>query len=345
MPETMQAAITDGKGNLWLESVSVPVPNEYQCLCRTLVCATCTGTDKKHIHNQLPWQQEYPGILGHESIGEVIQVGRKVRAFRPGDRVIRPTAVYNGEHWAGFSSLWGGFAEYGLVTDGDAMRADGLGDRVNPYVQFQMTLPADLDISAAEASMLITLKEVAGFAESVGVGLNTPVLVLGLGSVGLSFCVACRLLGAYPVIAAARRKNEFGLAMEVGADAVVCTSEAELAGSVLELTGGKGVFRVLDGTGSPAYVETAMGALAADGKICPYAKYPKDDPLQNHVPASRLLEGMTGEVRTHGWACSACRHGLVKLDRLYSHRMPFAEIVRGFGMLERKEAFKIVFEM
>ena len=344
MAETMQAAITDGKGGLWLENIPVPEPNDYQCLCRMLVCATCTGTDKKHIHDQLPWKQQYPGVLGHESFGEVISVGKKVRAFKVGDHVIRPTAVYNGERWAGFSSLWGGFAEYGLVTDGDAMRADGLGDKVNPYVQFQMKMPADLQITPADASMLITLKEVAGFADSVGVHLNTPVLVLGLGSVGLFFCEACRLLGAYPVIAAARRRSEFDLAMELGADAVICTSETDLTEGVRALTGGKGAFRIFDCTGSPSYVESAQAALAADGKICPYAKYPKGDPIENHIPAERLMEGLTGEVRTHGWACSAYRHGLLHLDRLYSHRMPFKDIVKGFEMIERKEAYKIVFE-
>ena len=50
----MKAGITDGAGKVWLEEVPVPEPNDYQCLCRNLVCATCTGTDRKHIHNQLP---------------------------------------------------------------------------------------------------------------------------------------------------------------------------------------------------------------------------------------------------------------------------------------------------
>ena len=63
------------------------------------------------------------------------------------------------------------------------------------------------------------------------------------------------------------------------------------------------------------------------------------------LPEGTLLEGKTGEVRTHQWACSAFRHGLLRLNELYSHIMPFAEIVEGFRMIERKEAFKIVFEM
>ena len=162
----MKVGITDGAGKVWLDEVPVPEPNDYQCLCRNLVCATCTGTDQKHIHNKLPWKQEYPGIFGHESIGIVIETGKKVRKFRKGDMVIRPTAVYNGERYAGFTSLWGGYAEYGLVTDADAWLTDDPDAKINYYVQFQMKIPSDLQLEAGDASMLITLKEVLGYADS-----------------------------------------------------------------------------------------------------------------------------------------------------------------------------------
>ena len=50
----MKAAITDGKGKVWIGEVPRPVPGEYECLCKTKACATCTGTDSKHIHDKLP---------------------------------------------------------------------------------------------------------------------------------------------------------------------------------------------------------------------------------------------------------------------------------------------------
>ncbi|MCM8777698.1 MAG: alcohol dehydrogenase catalytic domain-containing protein, partial [Candidatus Omnitrophica bacterium] len=75
----MKAAITDGKGNIWIEEVPIPEVSPYHCLCKTLACATCTGTDIKIIHNKLPWKENYPAILGHESIGKVIKTGNKVK--------------------------------------------------------------------------------------------------------------------------------------------------------------------------------------------------------------------------------------------------------------------------
>ena len=137
----MKAAATDGQGNVWLEEVPIPEPNETQCLCRMLACASCTGTDTKHIHDKLPWAQTYPGLLGHESIGEVIAVGSRVTAFQMGDWVLRPTPVYPGDTYNGFTSMWGGFSEYGLVTDVAALKADEPDATPNNYTRFQLPVP------------------------------------------------------------------------------------------------------------------------------------------------------------------------------------------------------------
>ena len=342
----MKVGITDGSGNVWVENIPIPKPNDYQCLCRNLVCATCTGTDRKIVHNKMSSDHKFPGILGHESIGIVEEVGKKVRKFRKGDMVIRPTAVYSGERYAGFTSLWGGYAEYGLITDTEAQLADNPGAKFYSYAKYQMILPPDLGLEAGDASMLITLKEVLGFADSIGVRLNTPILITGIGSVGLFFCKAAKMLGANPVIVAARREAQIPLALSLGADYAVNTEKQDLTEAVMEITKGQGITRLIDVTGSAGYVARCLPALAPDGKICPYGRYPAEDPLTDHVPAERILCGVTGEVKTHDFICSAVRHGLLPdLHRLYSHRLPFRMLKEGFDLIAKKEAFKIVFEM
>lgn len=341
----MKAAITDGAGKVWLEDIPMPEPNDYQCLCRNLVCASCTGTDRKHIHNQLPWSQVYPGVLGHESLGVVVEVGKKVKLYRRGDTVFRPTPVYPGDSICGFSSMWGGFSEYGLVTDADAWLADDSAAPVNSYSQYQMIVPDDLNLDPAAAVQLITLKEVTGFAHSVGVTLNTPTLLLGAGSVALAFCRGIKLLGGCPLIVAARRDCQLATAAKIGADYVINTEKQSLPDVVREITGGKGVSRLIDATGSPQYIKSCLPALAADGKVCTYATYPADDPVKQHIPADKLLDGRTGEVWTHDYFLSALRHNMVRLDDLYSHRLPLRMIAQGFEMIERKEAMKIVFDI
>ncbi|MGI6357028.1 MAG: zinc-binding dehydrogenase [Lentisphaerae bacterium] len=341
----MKAAITNGEGKVWIEDLPAPVPNEYQCLCKNIVCATCTGTDRKHIHNKLPWAQKYPGILGHESVGVVVEVGSKVKNFKVGDMVIRPTPAYPGTTYHGYTSLWGGFSELGLVTDAAAIKADGADVEVNGYVQYQLKVPESLGLSAADAAQLITLKEVTGYASSLGVTLNTPVLLLGGGSVAYAFCKGIKYIGGHPLIVAARRDEQLEVASRLGADYTINVTRDDLAGAVKCLTNGAGVAYVIDATGSPQFLASALPALAPEGKVGPYATYPADDPIKNHIPAEKIGTGQTGEVATHGFFCSLVRHGMLRLDDLYSHKLPLRMIAEGFEMIERKEAFKIVFEM
>jgi threonine dehydrogenase-like Zn-dependent dehydrogenase len=341
----MKAAITDGKGNVWCQDVPMPQPNDYQCLCKMLAAATCTGTDQKHIKNALPWKQQYPGVLGHESVGRVIEVGKKVRYIKPGDVFLRPTAVYNGQKLGEFTSLWGGFAEYGLVTDTEAWLQDEPTWQPHGYMQFQQKLPSDILMSAADATMLITLKETASFAASVGVRLFQSVAILGAGSVGLCMCRFAKVFGAEPLIVVARRDIQLEYARRIGADFTVNAATTDMVQEVQRLTGGRGVDIVLDTTGDIRFLQTTVPMLAPEGRIAPYATYEFGTVVQEHIPEKLLAAGATGEVAAHEYVLDAVRLGLVRLSDYYSHHMPLSEVKRGFELLHEKTAFKVVFDM
>jgi threonine dehydrogenase-like Zn-dependent dehydrogenase len=311
-----------------------------------LACATCTGTDTKHIHDKLPWKQSYPGILGHESIGEVITVGAKVKAYALGDWVLRPAAVYPGETLAGFTSMWGGFAEYGLVTDGTAVRADSPGATVNNYARFQLVVPRQLGVGAADWTMIVTLKETASYAASLGVTLNSRVAILGAGSVGIAMMRFAKVLGATPLIGVARRDEQLAYARDVvGADAVVNASREDPVPRLRELSGGPGLDLIIDTSGDPEFVARCLPALSDQGKVAGYATYPRGDVLANHVPAARVATGRTGEDVAHDYMIDAVRLGLVRLRDYYTEALPLGAIAEGFARLESKRAMKIVFEM
>lgn len=341
----MKAAITDGKGKVWIGEVPRPVPGDYECLCQTKACATCTGTDSKHIHDKLPWAQVYPGLLGHESVGVVIEVGKKVRNFREGDIVLRPAAAFPGTQLAGYTSMWGGFAEYGLVGDAAAMRADDPAAKPNGYTKFQQVIPREAGISFVDATMLITLKECASYVASSGVGFRSRVLVLGAGSVGISMIRFAKVYGAH-VIAVARRDEQLAYAKDViGANEVVNVSRQDLVKTVAELTGGQGIDRIIDTTGSADFLKTALPTLAPNGKVGAYATYSRGTARAEIVAPELEAGGATGEDIAHPYLLDAVKLGLVKLSDFYSHVLPLAELSRGFEMIERKEAFKVVATM
>ena len=100
---------------------------EGEVLIRTGAVGIC-GSDREVFEGRFK-QSEPPLILGHESVGTVLEVGRKVSRYRPGQRVLRPGAVY-ADPAVGIASAWGGLAEYGLVTDVVAWREDHPGEPV-----------------------------------------------------------------------------------------------------------------------------------------------------------------------------------------------------------------------
>ncbi|NOY81597.1 MAG: zinc-binding dehydrogenase [Kiritimatiellaeota bacterium] len=342
----MKAAVTDGKGKVWVEDVPVPEVGPYQCLCRTLACATCTGTDTKHIFDKLPWEQKYPGLLGHESIGRVVECGPGVRNLAKGDLVLRPAAAYPGETHAGYTSMWGGFAEYGLVTDAAALKEACPDASPNPYTQFQLPVPEVAGVTPGDWTMIITLKECAGYVHTAGVGFDTSLLVLGAGAVGMSMCRHAKIFGAWPVIVVARRDEQLDYVRDVvGADFVINATRENVVERVREITAGAGVDRIIDTTGALEFAASCVPALNDAGRIAGYATYPRGSNLAEFVPAGRIVAARTGEVLTHQYLLDCVRLGLVKLSDFYSHVMPLEDIAHGFEMIWRKEAFKIVFTM
>ncbi len=343
----MKAAVTDGRGKVWIQTdIPVPQPDAYQCLVKIAACAGCTGTDVKHIHDKLPWQQTYPGLLGHESIGQVIEVGARVTAYAEGDWVLRPTPVFPGDALAGYSSMWGGFSEYGLVTDAAALVADHPDITPNNFTRFQLTVPELPGVTPADWTMIITLKEVAGYAASCGVRLNLPTVVLGAGSVGTAMMRLAKILGATPLIAVARRDEQLESVRTVtGFDAAVNATTTDVIAAVRKLTGGKGAELIIDTTGSLEFMEACVPALSETGKIAGYATYARGDSAANHVPAGKLTAGRTGEDTTHDYMLAAVRMGLVNLRDFYDCTMPLADIAEGFELLQAKKAAKIVFVM
>src|SRR5687767_5310195 len=109
---TMRAVVVPAPGQIEVVDVPVPRYGEHEALVEILTCSICSGTDTHIVHDQFPWRA-YPCVLGHESIGRVVECGSAVRNLKPGDLVLRPSAVRPGEQLGSYNSMFGGFAEYG----------------------------------------------------------------------------------------------------------------------------------------------------------------------------------------------------------------------------------------
>ena len=138
-----------------------PTPGPYQVRVRTEVACLCNATDGKLVAGHFPGVDSYPLVLGHESAGIVDQIGDKVRNFKMGDRVIGGLVFDFAE--SRYATGWGGFCEYTLATDHDAMVADGVADEEHGWFEcYEIQRGVDDDISVEAAVMLCTWREVYG---------------------------------------------------------------------------------------------------------------------------------------------------------------------------------------
>jgi len=333
----MKAAIIKEPGKVVLENVlDLGRPGEYQCLCRNLFFASCTGTDLKLIHNKTPWENSYPSVLGHESIGEIIEVGKKVRNFAKGDIVLRPVYVYAGETLNGYSASFGGFSEQGLIIDKQAMAEDGV-EGCNPYAQYQLTVPRAWR-DQPWAVLFITFKETFSFLQKMGSLYGKSVGVIGTGAVGLFFIRLARLMLAQNITAINRSGEGFDRARDFGADEGV---------KVSDLASCQGKFDILiDAAGVSTNLKPFTSCVKSGGTL---AVYGLDHSFKMEIEGfgSGIIFSFHSPAEAdpivHETCVKLVEKGIIDLAPFHSSVMPFDRVAEGFKLLEARKEFKVVF--
>ncbi|MCT4593470.1 MAG: NAD(P)-dependent alcohol dehydrogenase [Anaeromicrobium sp.] len=249
----------------WIEK-DKPVAGPLDAIVRPLALAPCTSD----IHTV--WSgaigERHNMILGHEAVGEVVEVGSHVKDFKPGDRVIVPAITPDwgsAEAQAGFPQHSGGilagwkfsnfkdgvFGEFFHVNEADANLA---------------LLPDN--ISPANAVMLSDMV-VTGFhgAEMAGVKLGDSVVVVGIGPVGLMAVAGANLMGASHIYAVGTRPKCVEAAKFYGATDIINYKQGDIVEQVMQLTQGKGVDRVIIAGGNNDTFSQAVKILKAGGTI------------------------------------------------------------------------------
>jgi 2-desacetyl-2-hydroxyethyl bacteriochlorophyllide A dehydrogenase len=345
----MKAAVVHGPDQLGVETVPEPRIGDYEALTQVITCGVCTGTDSHILSGAFPYMQPYPFILGHESIGRVIEVGSKVRSFKPGDLVLRPVAVRPGEKLGDFGSVFGGYTELGIVADAQAISEDtprGQMPRLPPFADAQQVVPPSFD--PIDAGMLITFKETLSWMHKLGPLPGRDVLIFGTGPVGLCFTRIAKYLGARTVIAVGRREARLDLARQLGADAAVDTRRQDVLDATREITGGRGVDYVVEGIGDTSLFALGAKLVAPGGQVALYGAPAELNMTINWAgtaPDWKLSFIHPRESDVHTLALDLVRLGFIDLRSFVSHVLPLERIGEAFQLIAAKQALKPVIQI
>ncbi len=320
----MKTVIVTAPNQVEITDTPIPRPGPYQALVKTEVACLCNKTDGELVNGHFPGMEKaFPFALGHESVGLVQEVGAKVRHFKVNERAVSGLVFDLGVD--GIESGWGGFCEYVLANDHEAMVQDGVADEEHGWVEvYEIQTPVASDIASEDAVLFCTWREVLGAFRDFHLKPGDDVLIYGGGPVGQSFVKIGRLFGLGWIGLVDRHPEKRERAKRFGADDVFDRDSPEIASKERQLDA------VVDAVGVPELVSAGLPLLKRGGSMCVYGFYAgaKEFIVPNalgdfnynifvHQWPTRLFEKEAQETLSN-WV----REGRISGNDFITHRFP-----------------------
>jgi len=338
----MRVAMYYKNSDVRLQELPVPKIGPGEILVKIQASGIC-GSDV------LEWYRikKAPIVLGHETTGEVVELGEGVTKFKVGDRVAVSHhvpcntcryclsgnhTVCHTLHTTNFDP--GGFSEYVRVPKLNVDRGVFL-------------LPPN--VSYEDGSFMEPLACVLRGQRLARLTPGQTVLVIGSGISGLLHIMLAQALGAGRVIATDISPYRLNAAKELGADAVINGKE-DVPAKLLELNEGRPADLVIVCTGAmPAFAQ-AMKSVDRGGTLMYFATtnpgetlpVPINDYWRNGIT---LLPSYGNSPYDAEVAISLIRSGKVAVNKLITHRLGLADAAKGFQLVASSgESIKVIIE-
>ncbi len=275
----MKALCWEGKHNIAVKNVKDPrILNPHDAIIKVTTAAIC-GSDL-HLYNGYIPTMEKGDIMGHETMGEVMEVGPLVKNIKVGDKIVvafdiacgscvhckddefsacdntNPNAImadklyeHSGSGLFGYSHLYGGYA---------GGQAEFL--RV-PFVDVNsVVIPKEI-----EDEKVLFLSDIfpTGYmaAENCSIKKGDTVAIWGAGPVGQMAIRSAYLLGAERVIAIDHYESRLNMARQGGAQTINFEEPEGILDELKYLTGGRGPDSCIDAVGLEAHGHTITATL------------------------------------------------------------------------------------
>lgn len=336
----MKAMVLKEPGALAREDVAPPSAATGDTLVHVTHTGIC-GTDLKIYQGYIP--VEYPRVMGHEAIGEIVERARPGNAGR-GPRVIVDPAYFCGNCFhcrAGQTHLCpnggligrdrdGGFAEYVAVPPAN----------VHP-------LPDEIDDD--EAPLIQVLTTCLHAHRLAGIFPGEAVVIVGLGVTGQLHVQLAKARGAHPVIGVTRSAWKRELAESLGADLTLAPDEATKT-HVLDATGGRGADLVIESVGRIATLAQAIDLTRTGGRLLPFGILTEKEgalPFYDlYFKELQVINTRVAKSEDFPACIDLVRRGVVRLKPLISHTLPLDDLDDALGVLtaDKDRRMKVIMD-
>jgi len=337
-------ALTKSKAEtgLWWTDAPIPKIGPNDVLIKIKKTAIC-GTDV-HIYNWDEWAQRVipvPLIIGHEYIGEIIEIGNEVQDFEIGDRVSGEGHLSCGmcrNCRAGKRHLCrknvsvgvtrqGCFAEYLVIP------------AVNAY-------PIPDTITDDQAAIFDPLGNAAHVALSFNL-VGEDILITGAGPIGIMSATIARHAGARHIVITDINEYRLNLAKKFSGITVVNSQQTSISETIKKLKMKEGFDIGFEMSGNPQAFSEMLAAMNHSGKIALLGFLPQNTTIDwNQIIFKGLVvKGIYGREMFDTWyKMVAMLQSSLNIDPIITHRFPIDEYQKAFEVMRSGKSGKVILD-
>ncbi|HEX2945216.1 MAG TPA: NAD(P)-dependent alcohol dehydrogenase [Clostridia bacterium] len=343
MKGEMIAAVMPKTREIEMQKRPIPVPKDNEVLVKIKHVGLCGSDMHFYEYGRIgSVVMDSPTVLGHESAGEIVEVGKNVKNLSVGDRVALEPGVPCGK--CEFCKE----GKYNLCPDVAFMACPGYDGAFAEYVAYPsdmaFKLPANVD--TVEGGLIEPLAVGFHAVSQSGVRAGQKAVVLGSGCIGLVTLMVLKMIGVSEVYVVDVIAKRLEMAKELGATKVLKADEVDVEKTIKELTG-NGADAVFETAGNKiTTLQTAH--LVKSGGVVTIVGMGVDPVIPYDISALVWKEATIKTVfryrNLYPTAIKAVAAGQIPLKKIATHYFDFANLKEAidYNIENKSEVIKAV---
>lgn len=343
----MRAAFLIRPEQLELREVADPVAPDEGLVLRVEACGVC-GSDLRRWREGPP--EGVDGLVpGHEVAGVVVEVGKDVTRYSPGDCLAIAPDIHCNQCY---------YCKRGKYNLCDNIRMVGIMPDYPGGFAEQMVLPREVltngivhrmpsGLSFAEGALAEPCSSVLATHHRVGTGLGDVVVIIGAGPIGCLHVVTAKARGV-SVIVSEPSEDRREMVQRFQPDLIVDPLREDLADRVRQFTAGVGADLVICANPVAATQTQAVEVVRKAGRVVLFGGLPKANPMTSldanriHYGEIEIIGAFSYHPSFHELALEVLKRRLIPTELLITHTFPLEDINQAFQVSACGQALKVI---